>query len=126
MTERSGGPQSAQILLALSMSEKKAQEGKENAAEDWASLFGMAVLVEYLVFDIMGELCFAESFEAKEPGDNMLNKSPRPDFESTHVRIQGMRASDNSNMAMLWYENDWDVAHCEATTTIALVSDAFV
>jgi hypothetical protein len=36
----------------------------------------MAELVEYLAFDILGELCFGESFDTKEPGENMLKKVP--------------------------------------------------
>jgi cytochrome P450 len=43
----------------------------ESKAE-WSFPRNMAVWVDYLVFDILGGLCFGESFNTKEPGENKL------------------------------------------------------
>ncbi|KAG9227923.1 cytochrome P450 [Amylocarpus encephaloides] len=36
----------------------------------------MSDLTDYLVFDIMGDLCFGKSFERKEPGENPFRHMP--------------------------------------------------
>ena len=48
----------------------------EDIGDGWSQPADMAVAVEYLVFDILGELCFEESFNTKEPDDNILKKVP--------------------------------------------------
>ena len=36
----------------------------------WSEHRNMTEMADYLLFDILGELCFGKSFETKEPGDN--------------------------------------------------------
>ncbi|KAF1971016.1 benzoate 4-monooxygenase cytochrome P450, partial [Bimuria novae-zelandiae CBS 107.79] len=48
----------------------------EGDSEGWSPPVNMAVAVSQLVFDILGELCFGESFNIKEPGDNELKEVP--------------------------------------------------
>ena len=43
---------------------------------DWSEPKNMAQLSDYLVFDILGDLCFGKSFETKEPGENQLRVIP--------------------------------------------------
>src|SRR6185312_10811725 len=42
--------------------------GKHKSAEtDWTESIDMSDQVTYLVFDILGDLCFGKSFDMKEP-----------------------------------------------------------
>jgi cytochrome P450 len=47
-----------------------------DAAETWSPSRNMATWVDYLVFDIIGDLFFGENFKAKEPGENKLKHIP--------------------------------------------------
>jgi cytochrome P450 len=46
------------------------------SGETWSEAKNMAEWSDYLVFDILGDLCFGKSFEIKEPGDNPLRVVP--------------------------------------------------
>lgn len=48
-------------------------EGKEG----WSQPKDMAEWSDYLVFDILGDLCFGKSFGIKEPGENRLRSLPK-------------------------------------------------
>jgi cytochrome P450 len=45
-------------------------------ADGWSDPRNMADWVDCLTFDIMGDLCFGERFDTKEPGENSLKKIP--------------------------------------------------
>ena len=47
-----------------------------NDGKEWTDPKNMSDLTDYLVFDIMGDLCFGRSFEIKEPGENPLRVMP--------------------------------------------------
>ncbi|KAF2438546.1 cytochrome P450 [Karstenula rhodostoma CBS 690.94] len=64
------------LLSSMVGCERKEREENSGDAEAWSQPADMAVLVEHLVFDILGELCFGESFNTKELGTNMLKKVP--------------------------------------------------
>ncbi|KAF2656844.1 benzoate 4-monooxygenase cytochrome P450 [Lophiostoma macrostomum CBS 122681] len=49
--------------------------GKET--EGWSQPVDMATSVDMLMFDIVGELCFGQTFNTKQPGENDLKKLPR-------------------------------------------------
>ncbi|KAI9790607.1 MAG: hypothetical protein M1816_004939 [Peltula sp. TS41687] len=44
--------------------------------EDWSQPKDLTEWSDYLIFDILGDLCFGRSFETKEPGDNPLKIIP--------------------------------------------------
>ena len=45
------------------------------SGEEWSLSLNMAQQVNYLVYDILGDLCFGESFGMKEP-DNRMRRMP--------------------------------------------------
>jgi len=47
-----------------------------NNGKEWTEPQNMSDLTDYLVFDIMGDLCFGKSFELKEPGKNPFKHMP--------------------------------------------------
>ncbi|ORX93613.1 benzoate 4-monooxygenase cytochrome P450 [Clohesyomyces aquaticus] len=49
---------------------------EETEDQGWTCPHNMATRVDYLVFDILGDLCFGQSFNTKEPGENKLKKIP--------------------------------------------------
>lgn len=52
--------------------------------KSWSEPRNMTNRSDYLVFDILGELCYGKSFETKEPGENALRSVP-------HNIVQYMR-----------------------------------
>lgn len=48
----------------------------ENTQKQWSEPRDMARWANYLVFDILGDLCFGKSMEIKEPGENTLKDVP--------------------------------------------------
>ncbi|KAF2804404.1 benzoate 4-monooxygenase cytochrome P450 [Mytilinidion resinicola] len=42
----------------------------------WSSPRNMATWIDYLVFDLLGDLCFGQDFKTKEPGENKLKSLP--------------------------------------------------
>ncbi|KAF2709862.1 cytochrome P450 [Pleomassaria siparia CBS 279.74] len=44
--------------------------------DGWSPPRNMSTCVDQLVFDILGDLCFGQSFGTKEPGENKLKKMP--------------------------------------------------
>lgn len=48
----------------------------DGADSDWSSPMDLTEKMDYLIFDIMGDLCFGKSFDIKEPGDNPLRAVP--------------------------------------------------
>ncbi|PSN60393.1 benzoate 4-monooxygenase cytochrome-like protein P450 [Corynespora cassiicola Philippines] len=48
----------------------------ENGDGRWSKEINMAHSIDYLLFDILGDLCFGESLNIKEPGENKLRKLP--------------------------------------------------
>ena len=48
----------------------------DGAGKDWSQPKNMTDWSDYLVFDILGDLCFGRSFEIKEPGDNPFREIP--------------------------------------------------
>lgn len=57
----------------------------ENTEKEWSEPRNMAHWATYLVFDIFGDLCFGESMEIKEPGENELKNVPY--FMSSFTKI---------------------------------------
>ena len=52
----------------------------------WSEAKNMADWANHLVFDILGDLCYARSFDIKEPGPNELKFIP--EFISDYMRFQ--------------------------------------
>ena len=48
----------------------------EGGDSDWSSPRDITKWSDWLVFDILGELCFGRSFEIKEPNENPLRTIP--------------------------------------------------
>ena len=48
----------------------------ENAEKEWSKPRDMAKWANYLMFDIFGDLCFGNSMQMKEPGENELKAVP--------------------------------------------------
>ena len=48
----------------------------ENTEKEWSEPRDMARWANYLVFDILGDLCFGKSMEIKEPGEIELKAMP--------------------------------------------------
>lgn len=61
-----------QLLVRDCKDENVKQEGEKG----WSEGQNMAQVVEFLVFDILGELCFGQQFKTKEPESNILKKVP--------------------------------------------------
>lgn len=49
---------------------------KPEGIEEWSKPRNMSTWVDYLTFDILGDLCFGRSFETKEGGENELREIP--------------------------------------------------
>ncbi|KAL8714556.1 MAG: hypothetical protein Q9220_001504 [cf. Caloplaca sp. 1 TL-2023] len=49
----------------------------DGAVNVWSSPRDMAAYSDALVFDILGELCYAQQYNIKEPGDNQLKFLPK-------------------------------------------------
>jgi cytochrome P450 len=49
---------------------------KEPRSNEWSDVRDMKIWADYLVFDILGDLCFGAGFETKEPGNNDFKKIP--------------------------------------------------
>lgn len=47
-----------------------------NDGKEWTAPQNMSNLADYLVFDIMGDLCFGQSFDLKEVGENQFRHMP--------------------------------------------------
>jgi hypothetical protein len=50
---------------------------EHNSTTEWSDSLNLGEKLDYLVFDIMGDLCFGRSFNNKEPGDNPLREVPQ-------------------------------------------------
>ncbi|KAF1951452.1 cytochrome P450 [Byssothecium circinans] len=48
-----------------------------DSGDDWTQPFNFADRVNYLVFDILGDICYGTSFKTMEPEDNPLKAMPR-------------------------------------------------
>lgn len=42
----------------------------------WSFHHDMVTWVDHLVFDVLGDMCFGEAFNTKEPGENTLKRIP--------------------------------------------------
>jgi cytochrome P450 len=51
-------------------------EGKEDS-HDWSEYRDMKTWSDYLVFDVLGDLCFGADLRTKEPGENEFKKIPQ-------------------------------------------------
>jgi cytochrome P450 len=71
-----------------------------DAGNGWSSPQNLATWVDYLVFDLIGDLCFGESFNTKEPGKNMLKQIPH--LIMKHVKI-GYVLSKSSLLGLILY-----------------------
>ena len=49
---------------------------ENNDGKEWSKGQNMSELVDYLSFDIMGDLSFGKSLDVKEPGDNPFKAIP--------------------------------------------------
>ena len=58
----------------------------EGTETQWSDPKNMADWANYLVFDILGELCYGRSFNLKEPGSNELKYIPK--LISDYVKLQ--------------------------------------
>ncbi|KAF2108558.1 cytochrome P450 [Lophiotrema nucula] len=52
----------------LDLMEEQAGKGKD---KQWSDSFNMAEWLNFLVFDILGDLCFGKGFDMKEPGNSL-------------------------------------------------------
>jgi hypothetical protein len=50
----------------------------------WSKSLNMADEVNYLVFDILGDLCFGKNFNMKEPGSDLKHV---PELMATYLEI---------------------------------------
>ncbi|KAF2272270.1 benzoate 4-monooxygenase cytochrome P450 [Westerdykella ornata] len=58
----------------------------EDAIEDgWSEPRNMSTWMDHLIFDIMGDLCFGQTFNTKEPGENSLKKMPHLILKQIYV-----------------------------------------
>lgn len=57
----------------------------ENTEKEWSKPRDMTHWANFLVFDILGDLCFGKSMEIKEPGENELKAVP--DFIASSVKL---------------------------------------
>ena len=58
------------LIVGLSCS-----DSKKNESDEWTKSIDVADQVTYLVFDILGDLCFGKCFDMKEP-DSKLRHVP--------------------------------------------------
>jgi cytochrome P450 len=56
-----------------------------NDGEEWTEPKNFSNLIDYLVFDIMGDLSFGKSFELKEPGENKYRHMPHTIAEFVQI-----------------------------------------
>lgn len=47
-----------------------------NDGKEWTTAQNISELTDYLIFDIMGDLCFGKSFDIKEAGPNQFRVMP--------------------------------------------------
>ena len=71
-----------------------------SSGEDWSPPRNLGPSVDCLVFDLIGDLCFGESFNTKEPGENKLRKIPH--LIMKHVKI-GYVLSKSSLLGLVLY-----------------------
>ncbi|KAH7412370.1 cytochrome P450 monooxygenase-like protein [Phaeosphaeria sp. MPI-PUGE-AT-0046c] len=71
-----------------------------DAGDGWSSPQNLAPWVDNLVFDLIGDLCFGESFDTKEPGKNRLKQIPH--LIMKHVKI-GYVFSKSSLIGLILY-----------------------
>ena len=57
----------------------------ENTENGWSDDRDMAYWANFVIFDILSDLCFGKSMEIKEPGENELKRVP--DFIANSVKI---------------------------------------
>jgi cytochrome P450 len=50
--------------------------GEKRDGEGWSEGRDMSIWDNYLLFDLLGDLCFGTDFETKEPGDNRSKNIP--------------------------------------------------
>ncbi|KAL8981373.1 MAG: hypothetical protein Q9205_003823 [Flavoplaca limonia] len=77
----------------------------EGAGHDWSQPREMAEWSDYLVFDILGDLCYAKSFEMKEPGENPLRMMPKFMADYTELHFN-MFAPENVSNYMRFIESN--------------------
>lgn len=49
---------------------------RHNSATEWSNSLNLGEQLDYLIFDIMGDISFGRSFNVKEPGQNPLREVP--------------------------------------------------
>lgn len=49
---------------------------EHGSTTEWSASVDLGAKMDFLVFDIMGDLCFGRSFNTKEPGTNPLKEVP--------------------------------------------------
>lgn len=49
---------------------------EHDSTTEWSASVNLGQKMDYLVFDIMGDICFGRSFNVKEPGENTLREVP--------------------------------------------------
>ncbi|KAF1976971.1 cytochrome P450 [Bimuria novae-zelandiae CBS 107.79] len=64
------------LLTSTNETENERLDKKDGDIGRWSSPVNMAVAVERLIFDILGELCYGASFDTKESGENPLKAVP--------------------------------------------------
>ncbi|KFX99251.1 hypothetical protein V490_01879 [Pseudogymnoascus sp. VKM F-3557] len=69
-----------------------------NDGKEWTTPENMSNLIDYLVFDIMGDLCFGNSFGLKEPGENQFRHIPHTIADY----VQFMYPISQSPILKLW------------------------
>ncbi|KAM3067260.1 hypothetical protein ACMFMG_005371 [Clarireedia jacksonii] len=69
-----------------------------NDGKEWTKPVNMSEMIDYLVFDIMGDLCFGKTFDLKEPGENSFRHMPH----TVGTYMQLMYTISQSPMLRLW------------------------
>ncbi|MCJ1475259.1 hypothetical protein MMC13_003921, partial [Lambiella insularis] len=72
----------------------------ENDSTAWSEPKNMADWTDYLVFDILGDLCFGSSFEIKEPKENTLRVIPHTIH--SYVKFMNPIAQSPARDFLLW------------------------
>ena len=65
----------------IELFKEAAQQGADG---QWSKSLNMADEVNYLVFDILGDLCFGKNFNMKEPGSDLKHV---PELIATFLQV---------------------------------------
>jgi hypothetical protein len=89
-----GAPFQVLTVIALSRWIELFKEATQKGVDgQWSKSLNMADEVNYLVFDILGDLCFGKNFNMKEPESDLKHV---PELMATYLQIlQPVSCADN-------------------------------